>query len=321
MDRPEISLDGQEHRLRADGLSHLLAWIRLAGETVYQTELRKPSTVAFPPGPSHVHFIESGEASLRLQDGSVLALARGDVVLLPHGLGHEMSLDETGSTLQGESPNASRLALDSDASPPMTRIIGGLFRYERQPLPPVIRSLPPVIHLKSPGGGAVPDWLRAMAVFLMAEANHPAPGSALMISRMIDLLVIRVLRSWADQHPNQARWLTGIGEERLGRALAAMHENPTAKCSVESLARLAAMSRSVFADRFAAAFGEPPLRYLMRWRFTVAGDLLAGGVLPIGEIARRVGYDSEPGFSRAFKAFTGRSPSECRSQGKSIQSP
>ncbi|WP_158808428.1 helix-turn-helix domain-containing protein [Beijerinckia sp. L45] len=152
----------------------------------------------------------------------------------------------------------------------------------------------------------------------MAEADHPAPGSALMISRMIDLLVIRVLRSWADQQPDAARWLGGIGEERLGRALAAMHEDPAATWSVESLARLAAMSRSVFADRFATAFGEPPLRYLMRWRFTIAGDLLLQGDMPIGEIARRIGYESEPGFSRAFRASMGCSPSEHRSHGQAI---
>lgn len=73
------------------------------------------------------------------------------------------------------------------------------------------------------------------------------------------------------------------------------------------------MSRSVFAERFARTFGEPPLRYLMRWRFSVATDLLARRDLPVSEIARAVGYESEAGFSRAFKAFHGHAPSAIRS--------
>ncbi|OWW00115.1 hypothetical protein ATY81_25305 [Rhizobium sp. R72] len=153
-----------------------------------------------------------------------------------------------------------------------------------------------------------------MASFLIEEANHPAPGTALMISRIIDLMVIRTLRSWTEDQPDNLAWLGGAREKRMGRALSAIHEQPTRSWSVEELAGLAGMSRSVFAERFARAFGEPPLRYLMRWRFSIATDLLTQSDLPVGEIARAVGYESEAGFSRAFKAFHGRAPSVVRSE-------
>ena len=276
--------------MRDDALSSLLAWVRLRGESVYQRDLVGSWSLDFAPGASHVHFIESGQARLAPNGGAAITLGAGDLALLPLGRGHRLFSDPEGGAT------------------PETRVIGGLFHYERQPLPPVFRRLPAVIHLAQRDGTA-PDWLGAIAHFLMLEVNHPAPGSALMISRIIDLMVIRTLRSWQDHQPGPGKWLGGGREERLGQALAAMHEEPAAAWTVEELARLAGMSRSVFAERFSHAFGEPPLRYLMRWRFTLASEMLAEGDLPVGEIARLVGYDSEAGFSRAFKAFHGMAPS------------
>jgi AraC-like DNA-binding protein len=58
--------------------------------------------------------------------------------------------------------------------------------------------------------------------------------------------------------------------------------------------------------------GEPPLHYLTRWRMQLAGDLLAEDGLSIGEIAERVGYQSESPFSKAFKQHTGMAPGAYR---------
>ena len=55
-----------------------------------------------------------------------------------------------------------------------------------------------------------------------------------------------------------------------------------------------------------------PIRYLTGWRMHVAEDLLRGTDLGVAGIARRVGYDSAEAFSRAFKRWTGVSPSEFR---------
>jgi AraC-like DNA-binding protein len=50
------------------------------------------------------------------------------------------------------------------------------------------------------------------------------------------------------------------------------------------------MSRSPFASRFAASVGEPPLRYLARWRMQLAADLfLSDDSISVREVATRVG--------------------------------
>ena len=113
-------------------------------------------------------------------------------------------------------------------------------------------------------------------------------------------------------------WLGGLSEERIGRVLSAMHADPFRRWTVQSLAEVARMSRSIFAERFTAAVGEPPLRYLSRWRLTIAADLLRSGGLKVTEAAYRSGYASDAAFSRAFKAHFGYAPSEARSQPSSL---
>lgn len=102
----------------------------------------------------------------------------------------------------------------------------------------------------------------------------------------------------------------GLRRRRLDQA--AIHEAPEAHWRVETLAALAHVSVSLLDERFRGTLGLPPIRYLAGWRMHVAGDLLGSTTLSVAAVARRVGYDSEEAFSRAFKRNTGRSPSEAR---------
>ena len=68
------------------------------------------------------------------------------------------------------------------------------------------------------------------------------------------------------------------------------------------------MSRSAFAARFAQLVEEPPLTYLTRWRMQKASRLLETSPAGVAEIAKRVGYDAEAAFSKAFKRWIGVAP-------------
>ena len=72
------------------------------------------------------------------------------------------------------------------------------------------------------------------------------------------------------------------------------------------------MSRSVFSDRFTALAGAPPLLYLTRWRMHLAARWLREDRASLGQVASRLGYESEPSFSRAFKRHIGVSPGAVR---------
>lgn len=79
---------------------------------------------------------------------------------------------------------------------------------------------------------------------------------------------------------------------------------------MEGLASIAAMSRSILAERFTVRVGEAPLHYTKRLKLTLAADMLASGGLRVTQVAERVGYASDAAFSRAFKAQFGYAPSE-----------
>jgi AraC-like DNA-binding protein len=77
------------------------------------------------------------------------------------------------------------------------------------------------------------------------------------------------------------------------------------------------MSRSAFAARFTELVGEPAMHYVTRWRMNMALTWLREDDAPIGDLSRRLGYESEAAFSRAFKRYMGVSPGAARLNGGS----
>ncbi len=205
------------------------------------------------------------------------------------------------------------LVLRHGGDGPVTRLVGGFFSFEGSPLPAVMSALPPLIHIPRDDAGA-PPWLAAISHFLVAEAQQPNPGSSLMISRLIDLLVIRTLRSWAASEANRMGWLGGLGEERIGRVLSAMHADPFRRWTVQSLAEVARMSRSIFAERFtvcgwraAATLSFAVAPYHSRG-FAPQRRIKSNG----SSVSKRLRFGCS--LQRAFKAHFGYAPSEARAQ-------
>ncbi len=301
---------------RTDVLSQVLTLIRLRGDLVYTTRLGQPWGLRFPPGPAHFHYVETGAAWVTPADAPPMRIEAGDLVLLPLGKGHVIAdapdspVEDVDAVAPGHF-DRDRLVLSHGGNGPASQLVSGFFSFEGSPLPAVMSALPPLIHIPKGDAGA-PAWLAAISHFLVDEAQKPDPGSSLMISRLIDLLVIRTLRSWAGSEANRVGWLGGLAEERIGRVLAAMHADPFKRWTVETLAEVASMSRSIFAERFTAAVGESPLRYLSRWRLTIAADMLRSGGLKVTEAAYKTGYSSDAAFSRAFKSHFGYAPSEAK---------
>lgn len=303
--------------MRADVLSQVLTLIRLRGELVYSAQLRAPWGISFPKGPAHFYFVKAGTVWIKTPGGEPMAVKQGDMLLLPHGTGHLICDDlrsacaDIGDLIERHF-DREKSALAYGGEGEEVSLIGGLFHFEGGSLAALMTALPLIVYIPSEEG-KTPDWLHALTHFLMKESNEVEPGSSLMISRLIDLLVIRTLRTWAANQDKPSSWVGALGDERIGRALNAIHAAPYDAWTVESLASLAAMSRSIFAERFTAKIGEPPLQYIKRLKLTLAADMLAGG-LRVTQAAMRIGYASDAAFSRAFKAQFGYAPSEVNKQ-------
>jgi len=133
-----------------------------------------------------------------------------------------------------------------------------------------------------------------------------------MVSRLLDLLLVVILRRWATSHDSLPGWVASASDERIARAVAAIHSDPARKLSNAELAAIAGMSVSSFAERFKQVMGSGPGAYLRAWRLDQAAEALLHSSAPIDAIADRVGYASKEAFSRAFQARFGQPPSVWR---------
>jgi len=124
--------------------------------------------------------------------------------------------------------------------------------------------------------------------------------------------MVYILRESAAADPSRMQWLTAAHNEQLWRAATAIFDHPEAPHTLESLAEIAQMSRSSFAEHFKQAFGRGPIDLLKQARLQRAAGLLISSELSIKSITRDVGYGSRSYFSRAFHEHFGLSPADYR---------
>jgi AraC-like DNA-binding protein len=273
---------GPQGAAPSDLLSHVLAQIRLTGDHVRSRSIAPSERLDLEAGAGYVLVITEGALQSEAADEGFCPVGTGDLVLLPVGPG-----------------NLRLVASDAGAV-----VIVCRFLFDPYGLRGMISALPRRIHIRYAEGA---EWLDGIIPFLMIEVTDDEPGAALMISRIIDLIVIRTLRTWVHLGHGSG-WLGGLSDARIARALKVVHEKPLQRWSIETLAAAAGMSRSSFCERFAGLVGCSPLRYQNEWRLNLARDMLLRRDGRVGEIGLRIGYESEAAFSRAYKALFGRSP-------------
>ena len=240
--------------------------------------------------------------------------------MLPYGDTHRMG----GTTATECTPFRTLIAPPPWESMPVVQLGGGGAKTEvvcgyltcDDPLfDPKLRALPP-IFVVSPPAGAAREWVRAGIDYALAQTSIVQSTAAEHLESPVQIpesLLVEVLKLHLATAPaSQRGLLRALRDPLLGPALAAIHRAPELKWTVDGLAREANTSGSVIDDRFRDVLGLAPIRYLAGWRMHVAGDLLRGTDLPVVAIARRVGYDAEEAFSRAFKRAHGEAPSVWR---------
>ncbi|MGV0744157.1 AraC family transcriptional regulator [Mycolicibacterium sp. XJ870] len=173
----------------------------------------------------------------------------------------------------------------------------------------LLDALPPVTVVRSG------EWDSLLVDLLATEAGCDGPGQEAYLDRLIDLLLIAVLRTWFDRGSNAPSWWQAEQDPIVGPALRLIHHNPAHPWTVANLAAAVGCSRAVFARRFTEHVGEPPIAFLTGWRLAVAADLLQTSQATIASVARQVGYSTPFALSSAFKRAYGVSPNEHRATG------
>lgn len=313
-----------------DALSEVLRMIRLEGALFLNAVFHEPWCVQIPesehvaavlsPGASRLailHMVLEGHCWVALGDEEPIAVRAGDVVALPAGRSHligcgaDQAPVDPRHALNVKLPELAPRHYGGDGAP--CNLVCGWFAYERDVPNPLLAALPGTFRVAlgdRPAGG----WIAQSLRYALQEAAARSAGSTVIAAKVAESLFVEAVRAYVEDLPaTGSGWLAGLRDAHVGRCLALMHAHPEYAWSLEELAEEANSSRSVLAERFNELLGVPPMKYLKRWRLSLAARMLCQDGSNIVRIAEAVGYESEASFSRAFKSEFGVPPGAWRS--------
>jgi AraC-like DNA-binding protein len=317
--------------MTSDVLSDVLRAVRLTGAVYFDFELSSPWVAEAPPSreiaekvmPGAQRVIEYhllargtcwghavGQEPIRLREGDLIVFPQGDAHVLCSAPGMRAAPDM--SVFARPSTPLPIVYELGGGGPERTRVVCGFLGCDERPYNPLLTALPAVIHLSANGPQAATGWLGTLLNIAVKESGSARAGGENVLARLSELMFVEAIRRYLETlPPAETGWLAGLRDPVVGQALAALHGGASELWTVERLARLVGLSRSVLAERFTELVGHPPMHYLALWRMQLASRLLLEG-RQVAEVADGVGYESEAAFSRAFKKLVGEAPATWR---------
>ena len=308
-----------------DALNDVLRHLYVGGAVYCRSDLRPPWAFSVERKPiAGFHAVARGRGLLQVEGyDRQLVVSAGDLVLVPHGNAHVMRdrLSTQPTPLEqiiAENPLEDGIRLKVGNRGALTVLLCGGFELEASTANPLLANLPAVIHIRGNKSRSV-QWLKMTLRQLELETRLSRPGGQALISRLSDILFIQTVREYFNgfagaDNAGMGPWIRALKDPHIGAAIAFLHQQPEHDWKVSSLASNVGMSRSSFSARFHELVGEPPLKYLAKWRALKAAWLLRTSDATLSEVASRVGYESEIALSRVFKRFMGHTPGAYRRQ-------
>ena len=257
-----------------------------------------------------VYAVVSGECWLALDGVSEPVHGQpGDCLLLPSGrpfrVGNNLALAPTDALALASGESHGGVTIHNGGGSFFG--IGCNFKLAGEHANLLLGVLPPVVHIHQESDKALLRWCIER---MQEELRTPQPGSFLVAQQLATRLLVQALRLHLVEGSQGVGvgWLFALANPQMRTALSAMHDDPSRRWTVESLAKRAGMSRTAFAVKFKQTVGQSPLDYLLRWRMRRAADRLIHFDDSVATLAQSLGYGSESAFSTAFKRIMGSSP-------------
>jgi AraC-like DNA-binding protein len=266
------------------------------------------------PGTMMFHGVTHGRCVLRREgDPATYALDPGEVAFLAQGHPHSLASASGVPIVPLHAVDTTMLGgvavLRSGSAGDETRIVCGKCTLEHPAAASVVELLPPVL-VSRPEEDTRRRWLAATVEMLYEEVR--LRGSTPQSVSLTDAVFLHLVADSAARGAQTGGLLAAARDEQIGRALAMIHAEPSREWTAIELAERVGLSRTRFFERFTELMGEPPAKYVARWRVLAAADLLRDRALSLQIVAERVGYSSEDSLGRAFKRHMGMSVGEWR---------
>jgi AraC-like DNA-binding protein len=308
-----------------DAVAGLLDGPRARGAFLLRSSLNPPWSLRIQDeAPLTVMAIVRGDAWVLPDGGDPVAVGRGDVAIFRGPDAYTVADHPATPAQVAILPGQECVVLNPDgevlvdslgygvrtwgnAGEGATVMLTGTYQLDGEVSQRLLRALPALIVLRDQ------DWHSPIIPLLAEEIVKDEPGQEAVLDRLLDLLLIAVLRAWfARPEARAPDWYRASSDPVVGHALRLMHHNPARPWTVAALARETGVSRAALARRFNDLVGEPPMTFLTGWRIALAADLLLEPGATIGSVANQVGYSTPFALSTAFKRLRGISPQQHR---------
>ena len=134
-----------------------------------------------------------------------------------------------------------------------------------------------------PDAGA---WDSPLVALLADEIVKDEPGQEAVLDRLLDLLLIAVLRAWfARPRPRRPAGTAPTATRSSAARCGCSTTTRRTPWTVAELATAGGVSRAALARRFNELVGEPPMTFLTGWRIALAADLLREPGATVGSVA------------------------------------
>ena len=289
-------------------LIHLLRpratlWAGIKGVGRWGVSFRKREDLLFC-------WVQSGQCQLIRPTEAPVHLDSGDFVLVrtstPFTVTSDPSVEPEDSETAAALTESAGLHVGEGTDSPVS-LRGGRFVFDTANEGLLTGLLPPLVRVAA--GDTSSSRVQSLLQMNEKESLHPGPASEFMIVRLMELILVEILRGEAIRvNGEHTGLLAGLADPVTACALRAMHKDVRQGWTVSSLARLCGVSRSTFATKFRKVMAMGPIEYLLQWRMALAKDELRRGVRSVGEIGLAIGFQSASAFSTAFTRAVGCSP-------------
>jgi len=314
---PTAALSDALGRLSLQGAIFLHG--RYSEDWAYRSVPGQDAAAMLAPGARQVllfHVVAEGRCWVAVDGGERYWAAAGDVIVLPYGDTHEM-----GGTGPAEVVDIAGLMepppwdvmpfVEHGGGGEPTHVVCGYLTCQDPLFDPALAAFPPVFVVRPDETAAA--WVRASFEYATGQITKVADDRFEAPTTIPRLLLQEVLKLHLSSAPAAERgFVRALSDPVVAPAMGLIHASPEQKWTVAELAARGNVSVSLLDERFRAVLGMPPIRYLTSWRMHVAQELLSGTDLGVATVARRVGYESEEAFSRAFKRKHGVPPGRWR---------
>ncbi|MYN25071.1 AraC family transcriptional regulator [Duganella levis] len=294
-----------------DPLSEVISLLNVRAARCTRFEASGNWSYRFPAKPAlKFGAILKGDCWMDFGTGVRHHLSAGDSFLLANAPGYVLANDEQALPADGiamfdwEHSDVARHEGDD------TVLVAGSFQFDASDAELLLDALPQILII--PGGHPSAAAIRSTLQIIAPEIKGPQIGAALLTERLVDVLLVLVLRAALElDRSTDFGWIGALADPRIGKAIGLMHNDPAHPWTLEILCAAVAMSRSAFSKRFKSLVGRAPLDYLLHWRMRIARDQLRRGA-SVAAASLHIGYASESAFRHAFKRLHGNAPKRYR---------